>query len=1231
MKSISLTSKNLNEMKFLVHNKYCFVCFVFLLISLRIHFPNSCRKFVFALKTIIGINRVNLKIVLESVLRGKILVTCCQVVFSFIMFLSSAKAQALFEWERLYSGTGDFGKPNAIAVDQHGNSHIAGWLKEGTLVNLVGVVKYNSIGELQWAQTFSIGETGSNSQGLTLDRQGNVIVVGLVPGSAGYGFVIKYNSNGLQQWMATRTRTSWKYCMTDDNGSVYAAGETSTSSTSGADFIVAKYSSAGDEEWVRTYSGAGNFDDRPFAMTMDRIGNIYVSGSTGGSSSTYTSYATIKYSPDGTERWVRTYYSTTISGTNINNYANGMAVDGDGNVYVTGQGGGQGMDCTTIKYDSSGTEVWVRQFTGGVGGVDRGEKAAVDNSGNIIVSGRTYTGIATRDDIVIIKYSPDGSMVWNERFAGPTTALDIPVALAIDSDNNVYVTGSSSLGSTSQYVTLKYSSTGTLRWNQQYAGPGNVAVAVGMGLDTAFNVYVTGNAIVPNNPNSFNYFATIKYSQSSQVINITLPAFGEVVIGNEPYDIRWNSVGLDSLIIEFSKDSGHTFTKLAQNIPASVGRFEWMVPDTFSRKCIIRISNAADTTQRQESPLFKIKPYHLTRIDNEGNYEPYSPDAAGWQFTNSASNLWPQSWWSQFNYLEGIDPYTSQPYPDDFITSQPSDFPDWPLFVQTFGVDQCYLNTSTAAYSPTAINYWLSINHKWKGSCDGLSLTSLMAFDYQEQFQSSFPEVGQFTYLYDLTITDMRRKVINQIRNHFYGVEHLAYHDSKINKTPRQTLQELKDIFSSEFPSGRYLYMSDSLITKAHAVVPFRLERNSGSSGIYDLLIYDPNCPGGSCQGGYYQVVIDSAQNRWQYLAQNWSGGRFFLMDAGGAYFNRPTLPGSSSGFVEIEQTSPVKLFISGTVSSLITDSLGNTAGFRDSIAFSGISGVVPIVPPTSQYIPPTGFSLPTGNYSVQLNDFQNSTVNLSMFNGKQVFGYRRKDASIIQTDKINFTNGIALANSDATAKRVQLFAISRLQSEERMMQFSDCIVGQNDSLKLLLPDSNSVKVVNFNGPRTYTLNLSVAGTTINHRFIHSDIQLLANSSHIIAPGWQNLQLPVRIYVDIGNNGTIDDTLFIQNQLTGIFEDEENLASPNDFYLHQNYPNPFNPTTKISWRTPVSGWQTLSIYDVLGNKVAALVNEYRPAGSYEVEFDASGLTSGVYFYQLKAGDFSDTKKMLMLK
>ena len=96
-------------------------------------------------------------------------------------------------------------------------------------------------------------------------------------------------------------------------------------------------------------------------------------------------------------------------------------------------------------------------------------------------------------------------------------------------------------------------------------------------------------------------------------------------------------------------------------------------------------------------------------------------------------------------------------------------------------------------------------------------------------------------------------------------------------------------------------------------------------------------------------------------------------------------------------------------------------------------------------------------------------------------------------------------------------------------------------------------------------------------------------------------------------------------------DEMETETLPVQFKLRQNYPNPFNPTTKIKYTIPNTGIFTLKVYDVLGKEIATLVNEEKLAGNYEVEFNAANLTSGIYFYQLKAGSFVETKKMVLIK
>jgi hypothetical protein len=92
-----------------------------------------------------------------------------------------------------------------------------------------------------------------------------------------------------------------------------------------------------------------------------------------------------------------------------------------------------------------------------------------------------------------------------------------------------------------------------------------------------------------------------------------------------------------------------------------------------------------------------------------------------------------------------------------------------------------------------------------------------------------------------------------------------------------------------------------------------------------------------------------------------------------------------------------------------------------------------------------------------------------------------------------------------------------------------------------------------------------------------------------------------------------------------------NPSNPAGFKLYDNYPNPFNPSTTIRYSIPEASFTALKIYNALGKEVAALVNETKSAGTYEVEFNALDLTSGIYFYTIQAGSFKETKKMILLK
>jgi hypothetical protein len=147
------------------------------------------------------------------------------------------------------------------------------------------------------------------------------------------------------------------------------------------------------------------------------------------------------------------------------------------------------------------------------------------------------------------------------------------------------------------------------------------------------------------------------------------------------------------------------------------------------------------------------------------------------------------------------------------------------------------------------------------------------------------------------------------------------------------------------------------------------------------------------------------------------------------------------------------------------------------------------------------------------------------------------------------------------------------------------------------------------NAIESFFANLSAAGSTSLQELIDEEMQRLG---------------PLENYIGM----PISDVIF-QTMVTNV-EDEQHKV-PTQFGLEQNYPNPFNPSTSIQYQVSSISQVSLKVYDLLGREVAELVNEEKPAGTYEVTFDASGLSSGVYYYQIKTDSYLETKKMLLIR
>ena len=356
------------------------------------------------------------------------------------------------------------------------------------------------------------GRKDMNSINSNSERAKNPILFIFFILTINFLLILNVFSQVTEEWVARYNgpENGWDYAYSiavDSSGNVYVTGESKGIGTD-FDYATIKYNPAGVEQWVQRYNGPGNYEDWAYSIAVDGSGNVHVTGWSDGSG-TSSDYATIKYNPAGVEQWIQRYNGPG----NSNDWARSIAVDGSGNVYVTGRSWGSGIsneDYATIKYNSSGLEQWVQRYNGPGSDWDYAFSIAVDGSGNVYVTGSSE-GSGTASDYATIKYNSAGVQLWASRYSGPGYVYDSAYSLAVDGSGNVYVTGVIYSSVTfDDYATIKYNSTGVRQWVSRYGGPGNSNDwARSIAVDGSGNVYVTGSS---EGSGTYYDYATIKYN-----------------------------------------------------------------------------------------------------------------------------------------------------------------------------------------------------------------------------------------------------------------------------------------------------------------------------------------------------------------------------------------------------------------------------------------------------------------------------------------------------------------------------------------------------------------------------------------------------------------------------------------------------------------------------------------------------------------------------------------------
>jgi hypothetical protein len=453
--------------------------------------------------------------------------TLCGAAIGLLITSLNVSAQLTQAWVARYNNGITNGTNQAVkmALDSVGNIIIAGFSQNFN--NQLGYVtiKYAPNGNQLWAARYdSTNFPTATLSSMVLDNSNNAVVTGSA-------LTIKYDTNGNQLWTAPYGGST---LAVDSNANVFVGGFSQN-------FGTVKLTPQGSNIWLRTYAESyGKTVSQ--SVLVDGFANVYVSGLDtdfyippgGPGNGPYVTLTTIKYGSNGNELWKTSYAPIPESG---NVQVAGAALDSADNLYLMSNWPGF-VGYFTTRYSSTGANVWDDGPNGN--GNSEGFGIALDSETNILI-----TGAAGNDYpdyyYATYKMSPSGSTTWGTFYPEPAIGVSVCTSITVDSANNCYVTGYSPLPKgTNNIVTIKYSPNGNQLWLQSYNGlnAGNDA-GNAIAVDKNGNVYVTGYETLPGGGTGI---VTIKYAP----ISIQRQTNGTVLIETqgfpgESFDIQASS------------------------------------------------------------------------------------------------------------------------------------------------------------------------------------------------------------------------------------------------------------------------------------------------------------------------------------------------------------------------------------------------------------------------------------------------------------------------------------------------------------------------------------------------------------------------------------------------------------------------------------------------------------------------------------------------------------------
>ena len=911
--------------------------------------------------------------------------------------------------------------------------------------------------------------------------------------------------------------------------------------------------------WVSHFgSNLSSLYDMATDVVIDGFGNVYVTGESFGAGG-YMDYATVKYNSEGVEQWVVRYNGPADN----RDKATAIAIDNSGDIYVTGEsiGSDGDYDIMTVKYSPDGVELWAARYNGPGNSDDRATALAVGVSGNIYVTGYSYTD-STLLDYTTIKYGPDGAELWVTHYNGSQDDNDRAIALAVDISGNVYVTGSSYAGITGRddYATIKYGPDGAELWVAHYDGPGNgYDTAADIKVDNAGNVYVTGGSVGLGNfgPD----YATIKYNTD----------------GVEQWVGRYHNQHdlATSLTVD---DMGNVYVAGRSTDPDPHESWDYATVKYNSdgeEQWVARYSGSQFGWEEVKSIVIDNSEYIYITGNGGGGIATIKYDLEGveqWVArTNSGYGIGLNIDINGNVYIAGASRISGEAFDYTTIKYNSAGTEEWNSSYTGSGISQ----DKTVDLATDGLG-----NIYVTGISEGFNTRS----DYATvKYNSSGDEQWVVRYNGSDSLNDKSSAIAVDGFGNVYVTGASTISGASFDYTTIKYNSDGTEDWISLYtgPGFSYDYATDMAVDGSGNVYVIGY---SGPAYSYDYATIKYNPEGVEQWTSLFEGSGNSV-DKPTALALDREGNVYVTGNSGYVYCHHGcTFYSDSIVTVKYKEDGVeewVAITNNGYVRALAVDNVGNA------YMAGKIEGHFAVVK----------YNLDGEEEWLAKNGIGSaSTIDVDGLGNSYVAGRLGEDFATVKLNPDGELQWVALQNNGS--------ATSLLIDDYENIYVTGNSDGDIVTIKYST-DGNQIWTARYDGPDNYPVDNAIAIA-------------LDDSRNVIVAGFSK-----------GTFGSIYTTIkYIQIPVS---VEEQGVNMPRFYNISQNYPNPFNPTTTIKYALPKSGEVLLAIYDLLGGEVTRLVDGEQSEGYHTVTWDASKVASGIYFYRLQAGDFVQTRKMVLLK